>query len=194
VTSPACPAGPAGRSPAAGDSALLGLGTLLRHALDQMDADIAGVLADLGLAGYRTRFSVYLRAVAALGPVPIRDLARATGVTHSAASQTVAEMARRGLVELAPGADGRQRIVHLTERSREIMPVVRAEWDATRSAVTELDAELPFPLSELVPALAAALRRRGFRDRIEGSAWAREHPAFTAALAAGAGRGRAPAP
>jgi DNA-binding MarR family transcriptional regulator len=164
------------------DRNLVGLGTQLRHLLDLMDADVTSVLADLGLDSYRPRFSTYLRAVAALGPVPIRDLARATGVTHSAASQTVAEMSRRGLVDLRPGADGRQRIVHLTEQAREIMPIVDAEWDATASAAAELDAELPFPLAELVPAIAAALDRRGFRDRILASAWARNHPSFTAAV------------
>jgi DNA-binding MarR family transcriptional regulator len=163
-----------------------GLGTALRQVLDLMDDDIASVLADLGLAEYRPRFSIYLRAVGALGPSPIRDLARATRVTHSAASQTVAQMARRGLVELRPGADGRQRIVHLTAKARAILPVVESEWDATASAAAELDAELPFPLSELVPAITAALERKPFRDRIAESAWAREHPAFTAALSAAA--------
>jgi len=163
---------------------LTGQGTLLRQVLDQMDADIAGILADLGLPDYKPRFSVYLRAVATLGPVPIRDLARATGVTHSAASQTVAEMTRQGLVELRPGTDGRQRIVHLTGSARSILPVIEAEWDATDSAAAELDAELPFPLRDLVPLLAAALERRSFRERILTSAWAREHPFFTAAVTA----------
>ena len=124
--------------------------------------------------------------------MPIRDLARATGVTHSAASQTVAELARQGLVDLRPGTDGRQRIVHLTDQARAILPTIEAEWDATASAADELDAELPFPLRELVPAVAAALDRRAFRDRILTSAWAREHPFFTAAVTAG--RQAAPSP
>jgi DNA-binding MarR family transcriptional regulator len=167
------------------DRRLVGLGTLLRQVLDQMDGDIATVLADLGLPDYKPRFSVYLRAVATLGPVPIRDLARATGVTHSAASQTVAELSRQGLVDLRPGTDGRQRIVHLTDQARAILPTIEAEWDATASAADELDAELPFPLRQLVPAVAAALDRRPFRDRMLASAWAREHPFFTAAVTAG---------
>ncbi len=160
-----------------------------------MDADIAGVLADLGLPGYKPRFSVYLRAVAALGPVPIRDLARATGVTHSAASQTVAELSRQGLIDLRPGADGRQRIVHLTDQARAILPTIEAEWDATAFAADELT-PTPFPLRELVPAVAAALDRRPFRDRMLASAWAREHPFFTAAVTAGhqAAPGSGPTP
>ncbi|HEY2506288.1 MAG TPA: MarR family transcriptional regulator [Streptosporangiaceae bacterium] len=169
--------------PARADS-LVGLGTLLRHVLDQMDDDIATVLADLGTPEYRARFSAIVRALVALGPVPIRDLARAIAVTHSAASQTVAQMAKRGFVELQAGEDARQRVVHLTERARALLPKIEAEWAATASAAAEMDAELPFPLAELVPAIAAALARRGFRQRIVESAWAQEHPEFTAALAA----------
>lgn len=163
---------------------LVGLGTLLRHVLDEMDDDIAAVLADLGTPGYRPRFSAIVRALVALGPVPIGDLARAVAVTHSAASQTVAQMAGRGFVELRPGEDARQRVVHLTDKARALLPKIEAEWAATASAAAEMDAELPFPLAELVPAIATALARRPFRQRILESAWATAHPDFGAALAA----------
>jgi len=169
--------------PSGGDS-LVGLGTLLRHLLDQMDGDIATVLADLGTPGYRPRFSPVVRALVALGPVPIRDLARAISVTHSAASQTVAQMRSRGFVGIEPGEDARQRVVHLTDRARALLPTIEAEWAATASAAAEMDAELPFPLAELVPAIAVALQRRSFRQRMTESAWAEANPEFTAALAA----------
>jgi DNA-binding MarR family transcriptional regulator len=169
----------------AAPTSLVGLGTLLRHVLDEMDADIAMVLSDLETPGYRPRFSPIVRALAELGPVPISELAHAIAVTHSAASQTVAEMARRGFVVLRPGEDARQRIVHLTEKTHALLPKIEAEWAATASAAAEMDAELPFPLAELVPQIAAALRRRSFRQRMLDSAWAQEHPEFAASLAAG---------
>jgi DNA-binding MarR family transcriptional regulator len=165
-----------------GTASLIGLGTLLRRVLDEMDDDIATVLADLGTPGYRPRFSPIVRALVRLGPVPIRDLARAIGVTHSAASQTVSQMAGRGFVVLEPGEDARQRVVHLTAKTRALLPKIEALWSATASAAAEMDEELPFPLAELVPAIAAALERRTFRQRIVDSAWAREHPEFTTAL------------
>ena len=163
--------------------AFTGLGTQLRHVLDLMEADVAGVLADLGLPGYRPRFSPVVLALVARGPMPIRELARAISVTHSAASQTVAEMNKRGYVCLVPGRDARQRVVHLTERTRQALPVIQAEWDATRSAAEQLDSELPFPLSGLVPAIASALERKPFRQRIAEAAWSAAHPEVTAALA-----------
>jgi DNA-binding MarR family transcriptional regulator len=167
-----------------GGESLVGLGSLLRHLLEEMDGDIATVLADLGTPGYRPRFSPVVRALVALGPVPIRDLAEAIGVTHSAASQTVAQMRSRGFVDIGPGADARQRVVHLTAKARALLPKIEAEWAATTSAAAELDGELPFPLADLVPAIAAALARRPFRQRMIESSWASDHPDFAAALAA----------
>jgi DNA-binding MarR family transcriptional regulator len=93
-------------------------------------------------------------------------------------------LASRGFVALRAGEDARQRVVHLTAKARALLPKIKAEWAATASAAAELDAELPFPLAELVPAIAIALERRSFRQRILDSSWAQEHPEFVATLAA----------
>src|ERR1700729_492276 len=99
----------------AGDEPVVfGLGTRLRHVQELLDAEVAQVYVDLGLADYRPRFSPVVRALVELGPLSIRDLARAIGVTHSAASQTIAQMRSRGFVVITPGEDARQRVVHLT--------------------------------------------------------------------------------
>jgi DNA-binding MarR family transcriptional regulator len=142
------------------------LGTRLRHLLDLLDGDVEAVYADLGLDGIRPRLTPIIRELAAAGPSSIRELARAIGVTHSAASQTVAQMARQDLVVVTPGADARQRIVRLTPAAERLLPVLDAEWAATAAAATALEAELPFPLSELVDEALEALRRRPMRQRI----------------------------
>ncbi|MEV0151270.1 MULTISPECIES: MarR family transcriptional regulator [unclassified Nonomuraea] len=142
------------------------LGTLLRHVHEVMDGAIARIYTDLGLPDYRPRFSPAVRVLAAEGPLAIRDLAAAIGVTHSAASQTVHQMSRAGFVTLERGADGRQRVVHLTERTRAALPAIEAEWAATTRAVAELEAELPAPLTAVLEATVEALRRRPFHDRV----------------------------
>jgi DNA-binding MarR family transcriptional regulator len=161
-----------------GEPLVLGLGTRLRHVLDVLDGDVAQVYADLGLGDYRPRFSPVVRALDAIGPSPIRDLARAIGVTHSAASQTVAQMSRCGLVTLEPGADARQRIVSLTDRARSLRPVIDAEWAATGAAVAEMDAELTVPLGEMLAAILRAVERRPMRARIGDAARALGDPAL----------------
>jgi DNA-binding MarR family transcriptional regulator len=157
---------------------VLGLGTRLRHVLELLDGDVAQVYADLGLSDYRPRFSPVVRALVTLGPSSIRDLARAIDVTHSAASQTVAQMTKCGLVALEPGADARQRIVRLTDRSRSLLSVIDAEWAATGAAVEEMDAELPVPLSEMLAAILCAVERRPLRERIGDAARALGNPAL----------------
>ncbi|WP_262284230.1 MarR family winged helix-turn-helix transcriptional regulator [Micromonospora sp. MA102] len=152
------------------------LGTLLRHVLDLLDGDVAAVYAGLDLADYRPRFSPLVRVLVADGPLAIRDLAARVGVTHSAASQTVAQMARAGLVVLAPGADARQRIVTLADRARALLPAIEAEWAATTTAMRGLDAELPVPLANELYAVLAALRRRPLRDRIADTGLAPARP------------------
>ena len=141
------------------------LGTRLRHVLDTMDGAVAEVYRDLGLPGFRPRYTPIVRLLAE-EPRSIRDLAQATFVTHSAASQTVAQLAREGYVELRPGRDARQRIAHLTDAGRSVLPILDVEWAATTAAARELEAELPFPLSELITAITAALAGRPMHDRI----------------------------
>ncbi len=142
------------------------LGTRLQELLELLDGDVAAVYADLGLAGFRPRYTPVLRHLLSHGPAPISDLARATGVSHSAASQTVAQLVRDGLVSTAPGTDARQRIVSPTPRAEQIRAALDTEWAATSAAAAALEAELPYPLHRLLEEALAALRRRPFRDRI----------------------------
>jgi DNA-binding MarR family transcriptional regulator len=147
-----------------------GLGTLLRHVLELLEGDVARVYADLGIDDYRPRFSPVVRTLVAPGPLSIRDIASAIGVTHSAASQTVAQMQKAGLVSLVPGADARQRIVRLTARAHELMPVIEAEWAATGAAAAELEAELPAALTDVLLAAERSVASRSMRQRIADAA------------------------
>ncbi|MFF7953314.1 MarR family winged helix-turn-helix transcriptional regulator [Streptomyces griseorubiginosus] len=143
------------------------VGTLLRHVLELLDHDVAKVYEEQGLSEYRPRFSPVVRALLAEGPLSVRDLAEAIGVTHSAASQTAAQMARAGLVTHTPDPqDARRRLIELTTRAHALLPQIQAEWDATVAAMAELDAELSMPLADLLTEVAQAVRRRPFRQRI----------------------------
>jgi DNA-binding MarR family transcriptional regulator len=142
------------------------LGTRLRHLLDLLESDLARVYTDLGLPGFRPRYTPVIRLVHTTGPQSIRDLADTIGITHSAVSQTVNQMRRDGLVDLRPGNDARTRIVHLTDHARAILPTLDAEWTATTAAAHDLDAELPHPLTTLIDAALKALADKPLRDRV----------------------------
>ncbi|GGQ12902.1 MarR family transcriptional regulator [Streptomyces roseolilacinus] len=143
------------------------LGTRLRHLLDVLDGGVAAVYADLGLTGFRPRYTPVVRALAASGPASVGEVAKAVGVTHSAASQTVAHLVKDGLVDLAlDPADQRRRLARLTARAEALLPVLEAEWTATTEAARVLEAELPYPLSRLVEEALEALARRPMRTRV----------------------------
>jgi DNA-binding MarR family transcriptional regulator len=135
--------------------------------LGRFSSDIEAVYAELGVIGVKPRFSMALMFLDLAGPMTIRRLATECGVSHSAMSQSVTGMRAAGLVESRrDSVDGRNRIVELTERGREVVPLLRAEWDATEAAIAALEEELPYPPSRVADDLAAALDRRPFADRL----------------------------
>jgi DNA-binding MarR family transcriptional regulator len=141
------------------------LGTLLRHVVELLDGAVEQAYRSDGL-DYRPRYTPVVRALVALGPVSIRAIARWAGVSHSAISQTVSQMAADGLVALRPGTDGRERIVDLTPRARALLPALERRWQATNAAAAQLDAELSAPLSGLLLETIAALEHKPFGERI----------------------------
>jgi len=148
------------------DSSLWGPVWGLLHA---MDRDIAALYDDAGIEGVRTRFVRPMIQLSRHEPMTIQELAARIAVTHSAMSQTVAAMRAAGLVEDADNADGRTRRVRLSERGREVVPFLVAEWRATETTLRELEAELPYPLSTVVDDIRAALDRRPFRERLRAN-------------------------
>jgi DNA-binding MarR family transcriptional regulator len=131
-----------------------------------MDEHIARFYAQRGIVGVRPRFSKALIRLHHLGPMTIRDLAAELEVTHSAMSQTIATMRRQGLVDTVHGTDARTRLVTLTARGSDLVPMLEAEWRATEQAISGLEVEIPYPLRQVVRDLAAALEQRSFLDRI----------------------------
>lgn len=141
----------------------------LRLLLESMDGEIATLYAERGATGVRPRFTMPLIRLGRRGPMTIRQLADSLDVTHSAMSQTVGALRREGLVTSSPGSsDARTREVVLTDRARALVPFLEAEWRATERAVAELESELPYPLSQVVRDITAALAQRSFHDRIVG--------------------------
>ena len=145
------------------------LGTLIRHLIELLDGAVEQTYRDAQL-DYRPRYTPVLRVLTARGPASITDLAAHAGLTHSAASQTVAEMRRAGLVEVARGTDKRRQVVSFTTRATDMIPTLEELWEVVNEAAQELDGEVAYPLSQVVEEAIAALERRPFRDRIAAKA------------------------
>ena len=138
----------------------------LRLLQDAMDADIAKVYAEARIGGLKPSFVLDLLRLHASGPMTITELARSVQRTHSGTSQKVAAMRAAGWVAVTAGADARTKRVALTAKAARIVGRLAAEWRATEAAIAEIEAETPYPLSQAVTDIEAALRRKSFHDRI----------------------------
>lgn len=144
------------------------LGTLLRTLLEQLDSAVAQAYAASGL-DYKPRYTPVIRALARNGPSRIKDIARGMGVSHSAVSQTVSALAKAKWVKLEPGADSRERIVHLTPYGKARLPRLERHWARTARAAASLDADIGLPLEQVLRNTLEALRRQSFADRIRAA-------------------------
>ena len=143
-----------------------GLGSRLRQLIATLDGDVQQLYDALGVP-FRPRFFPIFRGLFDASPRTVGDLAREIGVSQPAATQTLAEMVKAGLVTLSPGEDRRARQVALTPEGQRLAERLRPVWAAICAAAAELDRELPHPLSDLIDQTLAALNRRPFRERIE---------------------------
>jgi DNA-binding MarR family transcriptional regulator len=131
-----------------------------------MDADIARVYAEAQVGGLKPSYVLELLRLHARGPMTITELARSVQRTHSAVSQKVAAMRAAGWVRTTAGPDARSKKVALTAKAARVTGLLAAEWRATEAAVAELEAEIPYPLSQVVTDIERALQRKSFHDRI----------------------------
>lgn len=144
-----------------------GLGTLLRHLVDLLDGDVEAVYREQGL-DCRSRFTPVIRHLESAGPSSIRQIALASGLTHSAISQTVAEMLKKDLVKSVPGKDARERIISFTPAGEALLPALHSTWEAIWAAADELSDDIGQPLGEVLERTIAAVGVRPFRERILG--------------------------
>jgi DNA-binding MarR family transcriptional regulator len=138
----------------------------LRLLLDAMDADIARVYREAQVDGLKPSWVLELLRLHSRGPMTIAELARSVERTHSAMSQKVAAMRAAGWVRTSAGADARSKKVTLTARATRVAGRLAAEWRATEAALAEIEAEIPYPMTQVVTDIEQALRRKTFHDRI----------------------------
>jgi len=159
-------AGPNAPGPAAADPTEHSRWRPLRLLPAAMDADIARVYTEAQVEGLKPSQVMELLRLHARGPMTITELAESVQLTHSAVSQKVAAMRAAGWVRTTPGDDARSKKVMLTPKAARMAGRLAAEWRATEAAIAELEAEIPYPLSQVVTDIEEALRRKSFHDRV----------------------------
>jgi DNA-binding MarR family transcriptional regulator len=142
-----------------------GLGTLLRHLVEQLDGGVEEVYRQEGL-DCRARFTPVILHLERHGPSPIRHIAQTSGLSHSAISQTVAEMLKKGVVVRRPGGDSRERIISFSRKGEELLPRLRQIRSAIWAASDEISSEVGVSLPLVIGRALAALDGASFAQRI----------------------------
>lgn len=141
------------------------IGSLLNELLDTIDEAVQAAYRDDGL-DYRPRYTPVMRTLAERGPSTITEIARHAPLTHSAASQTVAQMVRAGLVRSGPGRDARQRVVEFTPDGAALMPRLRRHWANTARAMAGVGDDVGVPINDVLARALEVLAQRPLRERI----------------------------
>ena len=142
-----------------------GLGSKLRMLLARLDGDVTALYKREGYS-FRPRFYPVVWFLMQQEQASVSAIARVLRTTQPAATQTLSEMKRIGLVTIATGADRRERVVCLTQEAKRLATALQPTWDAVHLAAEQLDSELSYPLSAIVDEALCALEDRSFEDRI----------------------------
>jgi len=138
----------------------------LFRVLAGIDDEIELVYTESGVPDLKPSWVLEIIRLHARGPMTIAELARSVKHTHSALSQKVAAMRAAGWLETTPGPDARSKKVMLTPKAEQVAAKLAAEWQATEATIAEIEAEIPYPLSQVAEDIAAALQAKSFRRRI----------------------------
>lgn len=143
----------------------VGLGTKLRLLISLLDGELSGLYERQG-QGFRPRFFPVFQLLLARKKASVSEIAAHMQASQPAATQTLAEMKRLKFIAYETGRDRRERIVKLTPYAVDLVPDLRPIWDAVRCAASQIDDELPYPLSAILDEALSALARKSFSERI----------------------------
>ena len=143
----------------------LGLGTKLRLLLANLDGELADIYRHQNSV-FRPRFYPVFQLLLERNEASVSEVTSRLQCSQPAATQTLVEMKRLGLIAEAKGNDRRKRIVQLTPYAFDVARALQPTWDAVACAASQLDAELSHPLSAILDEALAALARKSFLDRI----------------------------
>ncbi len=94
--------------------------------------------AELAKAGLKTTQYSLLSHVLRLGPIRPGDLAVAMTMDASTLTRNLKPMLSAGWLELSAGADGRSRLVHITDAGRDKRTEAQCHWKAAQEGLNRL--------------------------------------------------------
>lgn len=115
-------------------------GSRLRRLSEYFLMEVNKVYEQAGIAFDASWFPVFY-ILSEQKNIPLTDIAEQLEVSHSAVSQLITGLKKKGLVKTAPCPDdGRRQLVMLSKKGEELLEQVQPIWEAISAAMTELTA------------------------------------------------------
>jgi DNA-binding MarR family transcriptional regulator len=113
-------------------------GSRLRRLSEYFLMEVNKVYEQSGIAFDASWFPVFY-ILSKQQNIPLTDIAEQLEVSHSAVSQLVTGLKKKGLVKTGPCADdGRRQLVMLSKKGEELLQLVQPIWKAITLAMTDL--------------------------------------------------------
>lgn len=116
-------------------------GSRLRRLSEYFLMEVNKVYEQAGIAFDASWFPVFY-ILSRQQNIPLIDIADQLEVSHSAVSQLITGLKKKGLVKTAPCPDdGRRQLVMLSKKGEELLQQVQPVWEAITEAMKELTEE-----------------------------------------------------
>ncbi len=155
----------------------LGIGTRMRRLYEQMCGDADKVYKETG-SDFRVGYFYVVYALHMRGSMPISEISRLAGFSHSAVSQTVKKLMKFGWLETFSTEDGRQKLVALTPAGNKLIEDLMPLWLALERAVKAAMKEANVDLLAALDGLENTLRTKSMYDRLREEQVIRARPTF----------------
>ena len=142
----------------------LGIGTRFRRLLESMTSDTDRLYEERGL-DFRVSHFYPIYALHVRGPMPISEIAKLAGFSHSAVSQIVKKLSDKGLLETNRATDGRQKTVSLSDTGLQLVEDLQPYWHALGQAITDVSRESSTDLLIGINALERGFAKTSLYDR-----------------------------
>jgi DNA-binding MarR family transcriptional regulator len=143
-------------------------GSRLRRLSEYFLMEVNKVYEQSGIAFDASWFPVFY-ILSKQQNIPLTDIAEQLEVSHSAVSQLITGLKKKGLVKTAPCADdGRRQLVMLSKKGEELLQQVQPVWKAITLAMTHLT-ESQQQLLDAITKVEKAVQQEPLSTRIISS-------------------------
>jgi len=144
----------------------LGLATRLRRLMSRMTPDAEVLQYETGIKMKASYFPV-IYSLHHSGAMPIRDIAKLAGFSHSAVSQTVKKLRAMGWVQDHCTDDGREKQIALSDMGEGIVDQLSPVWRRTQIAVGDAMLEANADLLTALTRMEKVLDQQSLYQRVK---------------------------